>query len=75
MKPIFAAGILYQNLPLNADITFEAGTLDMVLGEEQNLSGMDGAPGIDWRALGYLNGIRLATAPPSEVNGVAWNRI
>ena len=74
MKPIFAAGILYQNLPLNADITFEAGMLDTALGEEQNLSGINGAPGYEIEiVLGYYPTSRARAI--SEMNGVAWARI
>jgi hypothetical protein len=73
MKPVYVAGMLYQYLPANADITFEAGMLDMVLGEEQSLSGIDGAPGFDFLA---WNGSDLARgATVSEMNGVAWERI
>ena len=38
MKPVYAAGMLYQHLPPNADITFEAGMFNVVLGEKQSLN-------------------------------------
>ena len=73
MKPIFAAGMLYQHLPLNADITFEAGMLGSVLGEKQSLSGIDGVAGLGMEAWGGSSLSRGSTI--SEMNGIAWNRI
>ena len=73
MKPVYAAGMLYQHLPPNANITFEAGMLNVVLGEKQSLSGIDGVAGLSMEIVDGLSLSRGATL--QEMNGVAWNRI
>ena len=71
MKPVYAAGMLYQHLPPNADITFEAGMFNVVLGEKQSLSGINGAAG--W-SMEIVDGLSLTRGLPlQEMNGVAWN--
>ena len=40
---VYAAGMLYQHIPLNASITFEAGMLAPVIGDESSFPGVSGA--------------------------------
>ena len=67
---VYAAGMLYQHIPLNASITFEAGMLQPVVGEESSFPGVSGVrKGI----IGEVTGVEVRGI--GKVSGVSWSTI